>query len=226
MHRQAEPGVLYLGTPVVLVSTRNPDGTANVAPFSSMWWLGWSCMLGLGAASQTSHNLIRERECVVNLPTVEMVTAVDRLALLTGRNPVPEAKAEMGYRFEPDKFGAAGLTPVPAHLVQPPRVAECPIQLECTVEHVSRFGVTDPRLSSIHAVEMRVVRVHVEENLIVPGTHDHIDPRRWRPLIMSFCEFFGLSGRVHPSRLAEAWGLSTDQYDKDAAAALEKGGRG
>jgi hypothetical protein len=26
----------------------------------------------------------------------------------------------------------------------------------------------------------------------------------WRPLIMSFCRFFGLGGEVHPSRLAES----------------------
>jgi hypothetical protein len=27
---------------------------------------------------------------------------------------------------------------------------------------------------------------------------------RWRPLIMSFCRFFGMGGEVHPSRLAES----------------------
>jgi hypothetical protein len=32
----------------------------------------------------------------------------------------------------------------------------------------------------------------------------HIDPVKWRPLIMSFCRFFGLGGEVHPSRLAES----------------------
>ena len=33
--------------------------------------------------------------------------------------------------------------------------------------------------------------------------HDHrIDPDRWRPLVMSFQQFYGLGERVHPSRLA------------------------
>jgi hypothetical protein len=31
-----------------------------------------------------------------------------------------------------------------------------------------------------------------------------IDPARWRPLIMSFCRFFGLGSEVHPSRLTES----------------------
>lgn len=26
----------------------------------------------------------------------------------------------------------------------------------------------------------------------------------WRPLMMSFCRFFGLGGEVHPSRLADS----------------------
>lgn len=40
-HRVTEPNILYFGTPVVLVSTLNPNGTANLAPISSAFWLGW-----------------------------------------------------------------------------------------------------------------------------------------------------------------------------------------
>jgi hypothetical protein len=42
MHRTIEPAVLYVGTPVVLVSSLNPDGSANLAPISSLWFLGWN----------------------------------------------------------------------------------------------------------------------------------------------------------------------------------------
>ncbi|WP_198948810.1 hypothetical protein [Rubrivirga sp. SAORIC476] len=35
--RTLDPTILYLGTPVVLVSTRNADGSANLAPISSSW---------------------------------------------------------------------------------------------------------------------------------------------------------------------------------------------
>lgn len=92
MHRTIEPTILYFGTPVALISTLNEDGTPNIAPMSSAWWLGWSCMLGLGSMGKTSDNLIRTRECVINLPSEEQVTSVDRLALTTGKNPVPEKK--------------------------------------------------------------------------------------------------------------------------------------
>ncbi|MFZ0291428.1 MAG: flavin reductase [Candidatus Sulfotelmatobacter sp.] len=94
MHKTIEPTVLYFGTPVALISTMNPDGTANLAPMSSAWWLGWSCMLGLGQMGQTSDNLIRTRECVINLPSEDLVTQVDRLALTTGKDPVPDKKRQ------------------------------------------------------------------------------------------------------------------------------------
>jgi flavin reductase (DIM6/NTAB) family NADH-FMN oxidoreductase RutF len=195
--------VLYFGTPVVLVSSTNEDGTANLAPMSSAWWLGQSCMLGLGNSGQTTANLLRERECVLNLPSSAMVDAVDRIALTTGKAVVPQHKARQGYRFEPQKFATAGLTAQASELVRPPRVAECPIQLECRVVSGRPFGDPDP---SATAFEVEVLRAHVEESLLIPGTH-YIDPLRWDPLIMKFCEFFGGGQNVHPSRLADGWSM-------------------
>ena len=201
MHRTIEPTILYFGTPVALISTLNEDGSANIAPMSSAWWLGWSCMLGLGSMGKTSENLIRTRECVINLPSQAQVTHVDRLALTTGKNPVPEKKLSWGYRHEPDKCGLAGLTPISSLAVGPPRIAECPVQMEGVVHDVRPFG----KNVSANAFEVHVVKLHVEESLLVgEGPRPHIDPERWRPLIMSFCRFFGIGGEVHPSRLAES----------------------
>jgi flavin reductase (DIM6/NTAB) family NADH-FMN oxidoreductase RutF len=205
MHRTIEPAILYFGTPVVLVSSHNEDGTTNVAPMSSAWWLGWSCMLGFGARSQTPANILRTRECVLNLPSVDQVDAVDRLARTTGSNPVPPHKVAMGYRYEPDKLGTGGLTPMPSDLVAPPRLRECPVQLEATLEAVHPIAAGEPeRAGKLVGLEVRIRRVHVDESLILAGTTDRIDPLKWRPLIMSFCQFFGLAGSfVQSSRLAE-----------------------
>src|SRR5258706_12054492 len=102
MHRIVEPAILYFGTPVVLVSTVNEGGPYNLAPMSSAWWLGWRCMVGFGARSKTPQNLMRTGQCVLNLPSADMVAAVNRLARLAGSDPVPEHKVRMGYRHEPD----------------------------------------------------------------------------------------------------------------------------
>jgi flavin reductase (DIM6/NTAB) family NADH-FMN oxidoreductase RutF len=145
MHKTIEPGILYLGTPVVLISTVNENGTYNLAPMSSAFWLGWRCVLGLGARSKTPQNMRRTGECVLNLPSVDIAGAVNRLALTTGSNPVPDGKIRRGYRHEQ--------------------------------------------------------RVHVDETILMSGESDRIDPDKWRPLIMSFQQFYGLGANVHESVL-------------------------
>jgi flavin reductase (DIM6/NTAB) family NADH-FMN oxidoreductase RutF len=203
MHVASEPAILYFGTPVVLVSTCNEDGSANVAPMSSAFWLGWRCMLGLSAFSQTSENLRRTRQCVLNLPPDSLVGAVDRLALTTGSDPVPAYKAARGYRHVRDKFAAAGLTPQPSCTVAPPRVRECPVQMEAVLEGEHGLGADDAALRGrVLAFEVRVQRVHLAPDILLEGDPDRVDPDRWRPLIMSFQKFYGLAGQVHDSRLA------------------------
>ncbi|MBV9395201.1 MAG: flavin reductase family protein [Methylobacteriaceae bacterium] len=204
MHVTSEPAILYLGTPVVLISTTNADGTYNLAPMSSAFWLGWRCMLGLASASKTTENMKRTGECVLNLPSADMVAAVDRLARTTGSNPVPEGKTRRGYRFEPEKFGIAGLTPVESETVWPPRVEQCHVQLEAVVEAVHDLAKDDPVLKGrTNVFEVRIQRVHVEESILVAGEPNRIDPDKWRPLIMSFQKFYGLGTQLHASTLAQ-----------------------
>ena len=164
-------------------------------------------MLGLGQMGQTSDNLIRTYECVINLPSEDLVTHVDRLALTTAKDPVPEKKRQWGYRHEPDKFGLAGFTAMESESVAPPRVRECPVQMEGIVHDFRPFG----KNVSANVFEVHITRLHVDEKLLVKndngnsnGQRPHIDPVLWRPLIMSFCRFFGLGCEVHPSRLAES----------------------
>jgi flavin reductase (DIM6/NTAB) family NADH-FMN oxidoreductase RutF len=192
--------VLYFGTPVVLISSRNEDGSTNICPMSSAWWLEQTCMLGLGNGGQTRANLMRERECVINLVPSSMVDVVDRLALTTGNPVISEWKQSQGYVHVPDKFAHAGLTEQPSDLVAPSRVLECPIQLECRV--VSFHAPSSAEHATVF--EAKVLRSHVAEELVIPGTH-HVDPDAWDPLIMKFCEFYGNGQNLRPSRLADGW---------------------
>jgi flavin reductase (DIM6/NTAB) family NADH-FMN oxidoreductase RutF len=195
--------VLYFGTPVVLVSTVNPDGSANLAPMSSAWWLGDAAMLGMANSSQTTANLRRHGECVLNLPSAAMVAAVDRIALTTGRTEISPYRVEQGYVHVKDKFALGGFTRQAGELVEPPRVAECPIQLECRVMSGRPFGAPTVNATGF---EVKVLRAHVEDDLVIPGTH-YVDPMRWDPLIMKFTEFFGGGDNLRPSRLAEGWSM-------------------
>lgn len=203
-HIATEPAILYFGTPVVLISTLNEDGSPNLAPMSSAWWLGWACMLGLNASSKTTENLLRSKECVLNLPSADQVAAVDRLAMSTGSNPVPENKQRLGFTHVADKFGKAKVTPIASEFVAPPRVRDCPIQLEAVLDAVHPFGAENPRIRTpLRAIEVRIVRVHADPELLVTGDKDRIDPLKWRPLIMNFRQFFGLGEILQHSRLGE-----------------------
>jgi flavin reductase (DIM6/NTAB) family NADH-FMN oxidoreductase RutF len=92
------PKILYFGTPVALITSLDENGAPNIGPVSSAWALGWTLVLGL----ETTANLRRNRQCVVNLVSEELHEKVERLAPLTGNNPVPKHKAEK-FRYEPDK---------------------------------------------------------------------------------------------------------------------------
>ncbi len=184
-HITIEPSILYFGTPVVLLSTENEDGSPNLAPMSSAWALGRTVVLGLGRDGQTAYNLVRRPDLVINLPAPAQWREVERLAPLTGRDPVPASK-HAGCRYEPDKFGAAGLRPEPAHTVRPPRVAQCPLQLEARAARV-RADVS----GDFVIVEAVVRKVHADPRIVVPGT-DHVDPAAWSPLIYNFRHYFGL----------------------------------
>ena len=204
MHKVSEPAILYFGTPVVLISTVNSDGSYNLAPISSIFWLGWRCIIGMGAFSKTAENLKRTGQCVLNLPSVREAAAVDRLALTTGKDPVPVAKQQRGYYFESRKFQLAGLTADPSHKVAAPRVRECPVQLEAEVMEIHPIGEEDPAFRGrILTYELKIVRVHLEESIILDGHPNRVDPDKWKPLIMSFQQFYGLGEKVRYSRLGE-----------------------
>jgi flavin reductase (DIM6/NTAB) family NADH-FMN oxidoreductase RutF len=205
MHQVIQPAILYFGTPVVLISTVNEDGTANLAPMSSAWWLGQRCVLGLAVVSKTTQNLLRTGQCVLNLPSEAMAGQVDRIARTTGSNPVPEGKSRRGYRYVGEKFETAGLTPIPSLVVKAPRAMECPVQLEAELEEVHPIADNDQawRGRSV-ALHVKIRKVHASTDILADGEPDRIDPDKWRPLIMSFQHFYGLTPeKVHGSQLAK-----------------------
>ncbi len=204
MHIQSDPSILYFGTPVVLISTKNENGTDNLAPMSSVFWLGWRCIIGLAAASKTTQNLVRNRECVLNLPSVNEVSAINLLAKTTGSNPVPVGKLQKGYRHHENKFSLASLSKHASETVQAPRVQECPVQMEAVVEAVHGMADGDAEMKGkIMTFELLIKRVYLDEAILMDGHPNRVDPDKWRPLIMSFQQFYGLGEQVHPSTLAE-----------------------
>lgn len=185
-HQQIEPKILYYGTPVVLLTTLNEDGTTNISPISSSWALGDVIVMGVGPGGKALENSHRHPECVLNLPDVSMWEAVERLAPLTGKKNVPEYKLKQGFRFEKDKFKSSGLTPVESMHVTPQSIKECPIQIETDVMNIKETDYDIP--FAIIEVEKKMVKADPD---IILDDH-YIDPAKWHPLIYNFRHYFGL----------------------------------
>jgi flavin reductase (DIM6/NTAB) family NADH-FMN oxidoreductase RutF len=200
IHAGISPTILYFGTPIALVTTLNADGSPNIGPMSSVWALGYTVVMGWERTAHTLANLERERECVINLPDDTLVGQVETLAPLTGSNPPAPHKADR-FRFEPRKFDAAGLTEQESETVKPPRIAECPLQLETRITAIHE-PATRPDGSYFRIAEAQVQQVHALSRIVKPGT-SHVDPDRWHPLLYVFRHYFSTGRELARSFRAE-----------------------
>ena len=88
-----------------------------------------------------SYDLIKNSgEFVINLPTEELVPAIDFCGVKSGRDP--------------DKIAACGLHIEPGETVQAPLILESPVHLECKVRQVLPLGSHDMFLADITAVRV------------------------------------------------------------------------
>ena len=117
--------------PVVLLTTAGKDGPDAMA-------LSWYTLLefvpplvGCVVGASYSHSLLRaSRECVLNIPTVEIADKVVGCGNTTGR--------------ELDKFARYGLTRRAAEHVAAPLIDECYASLECRLADtrmVRKYGL-------------------------------------------------------------------------------------
>lgn len=176
------PTMFYYGFPVVLLTTTNKDGNADVTPISSTFTLGANAVIALVKLNKAYHNVMEVPEVVFNLPTAAMWEKVEAIAPYTAQNPVPPQK--MGkYTYTDDKFNIGGFTQLPSEKVRPPRIAECPIQAEAKVKNVNDRD-------AYVLVELEFVQVHAEDHLVMEG--NKINPLEWEPLIYNFKHYYGL----------------------------------
>ena len=150
-----------LPRPIAVVSTKNVDGSNNVAPFS--FFTGVSakpfivafCPLirtSTGEKKDTVINIEREKEFVINFVTEENADLINI------------ASTELPYGE--DEFKYAGLTPVDSEMVQAARVKESPIHFECKLRDILSYG-DKPGAGTLITGE--VVKVHIEDRLFDSG---------------------------------------------------------
>ena len=176
------PNMFYYGFPVVLLSTIDEKGKADVTPISCTFTLGTNAVIALVKLNQAYENVMVVPEVVLNLPNASMWEQVEKIAPYTAKDPVPAQKAAK-FTHTDDKFALGGFTPLASDKVRPPRVAECPIQAEAKVVNVNdRNGYV--------LLELEIVQVHAQDHLVMEG--NKINPLQWEPLIYNFKHYYGI----------------------------------
>lgn len=146
--------------PVVLVTT-STAGHANVMS------MAWHTMMDfvppligcvIDGKSLTFGTLKATKECVINIPAVELVSKVVRCGSTSGRYT--------------DKFKAFGLTPLPASRVAAPLVGECWASLECKV--------ADARMAATYNFfVLKVLKAWIDPTTKNPRTLHHLGRGRF-----------------------------------------------
>lgn len=163
---------LVVPRPIALVTTVDPAGRVNAAPFS--WFNTFGSKPPIvafapgdrapGTMKDTAANVKRSGEFVVNLVDEELAEGMNACSA-----DLPPGEDELAH---------AGLTAAASVLVKPPRIAESPAQLECVVHHVIEIGA--------NRMVIGVVKVlHVRDGVLDPKTLQ-LNPEAYR-----------LIGRMH-----------------------------
>ncbi len=145
--------------PIALVTTVDADGRANAAPFSFFNVMGAEPALLVlapadrddGTPKDTAANLASTGEAVVHLVDEPLAA---RMVACSADLPPGVSEIE---RF--------GLRTAPSERVRPPRLAECPVAIECRVLDIRRYG------------ENRLV---VLEGLVAHVRPGLADPAAWK----------------------------------------------
>ncbi len=159
--------------PIGWISTLSPDGVANLAPYSQFQNLTFDPPYVMFAANQNTwgdrkdsvDNAERTGEFVWNMATYDLRDAVNRSAQAVGPHI--------------DEFDLAGVTKLASIMVKPPRVAESPIQFECTYHATLRL----PGAGTVGTVDIvigRVVGVHISDEALTDD--GRVDVLRLRPI--------------------------------------------
>lgn len=146
-------GLLETG-PVVLVTTARKQ-RPNIMTMS------WHTMMDfeppivgcvISNRNYTFDLLKAARECVINIPTVELAKAVVGVGNTSGRRV--------------DKFAAFGLTPAAAARVQAPLIDECHANLECKL-------VDKGMTAKYNLFILEVVKAWIDVSIKDPRTMHH-----------------------------------------------------
>ncbi|WP_299214572.1 flavin reductase family protein [uncultured Dokdonia sp.] len=152
--------------PIAFASTIDTQGNVNLAPFSFFNIFGANPPILVFSPSRsgrdnstknTLDNVLEVPETTINMVDYAMVQQM--------------SLASTAYPKGVNEFTKAGLTELASESVQPPRVAESPVQFECKVIEVKPLGTEG---GAGNLVICEIVKIHIKEEVL--DTNGDIDP--------------------------------------------------
>lgn len=144
--------------PICFVSTIDKEGNVNLSPFSFFNMFSTNPPVCIFSPARrvrdntTKHsleNVLEVPECVINIVNYDMVQQT--------------SLASVEYPKGTNEFVKAGFTQLPSELVKPPRVAESPVQMECTIRQVISLG-ENAGAGNLVLAEIRLI--HINEDIL------------------------------------------------------------
>ncbi|MDU6743304.1 flavin reductase family protein [Peptoniphilus harei] len=157
------------------ISTKNEDGTDNIAPYSQFTNLTFDPPLVLFSANQnvfddrknTVKNIERTGEFVYNMVSEDLAEAMNKSSI-----------AELPEGFK-DKFDYCGLEKADSEIVDVARVKASPVQYEIKYVQTLRLPGVDT-INTIDIIIGEVVGIHIKDEFITE--EDKVDVTKIRPV--------------------------------------------
>ena len=153
--------------PIAFVSSINEDGVDNLAPYSFFNAFSSNPPIAVFSSNRkvadnttkdTLHNAEVQKELVINMVSYNIVRQM--------------AISSVSYPTEVSEFEKSGLTPEPSELVNAPRVAESPVNMECLVKEIIPLG---DQGGAGHLIICEILMLHIDEEVL---DGNRIDPHK------------------------------------------------
>lgn len=144
--------------PICFASTISKDGKPNLAPFSFFNVFSANPPI-LAFAPNNSGRTGEPKDTLLNVLEVPQVVINVVSNSIVEKMNVAAAPWEKGI----SEFEKAGFTQLKSDLIQPFRVAESPVQIECEVMEVKHFGQGG---GAGNMVICKVLRLHINEDIL------------------------------------------------------------
>lgn len=144
--------------PIALVSTVDREGRPNLSPFSFFNVFSANPPILVfsparrvrdNTTKHTLENVLATKECVIHSVNYDMTAQV--------------SLSSTEYAEGVNEFVKAGFTQVPSDTVAPPRAAEAPVAMECTVNDVISLG---DQGGAGNLVICEVQKIHISEDVL------------------------------------------------------------